>query len=104
MDACARPVLHCAARPTTAWRDGFTHWVMSPLEFMQRLAALVPRPRRHLIRFHGALATSVKLRALMVPQEVWQVPETPAQQATSIALAVIAHLFTLVFLQSESGS
>jgi len=26
--------------------------VMSPLEFMQRLAALVPRPRLHLIRFH----------------------------------------------------
>ncbi|MDO9092174.1 MAG: transposase [Rubrivivax sp.] len=26
----------------TAWRDGTTHLVMSPLEFMQRLAALVP--------------------------------------------------------------
>ena len=40
----------------TAWRDGTTHLVMSPLEFMQRLAALVPRPRLHLIRFHGVLA------------------------------------------------
>jgi hypothetical protein len=29
---------------------------MSPLEFLQRLAALVPRPRLHLIRFHGVLA------------------------------------------------
>jgi len=29
----------------TPWRDGTTHPVMSP-EFMQRLAALVPRPRR----------------------------------------------------------
>jgi len=29
----------------TPWRDGTTHLVMSPLEFMQRLAALVPRPR-----------------------------------------------------------
>ena len=27
------------------YRDGTTHIVMSPLEFMQRLAALVPRPR-----------------------------------------------------------
>ena len=34
----------------TPWRDGTTHQVMSPLEFMQRLAALVPRPRLHLIR------------------------------------------------------
>ncbi len=45
--------------------------LMSPLEFMQRLAALVPRPRLHLIRFHGVLALyfpiSAKLRALVVP-------------------------------------
>jgi len=34
----------------TPWRDGTTHIVRSPLEFMQRLAALVPRPRLHLIR------------------------------------------------------
>ena len=34
----------------TPWRDGTSHLVMSPLEFMQRLAALVPRPRLHLIR------------------------------------------------------
>lgn len=53
----------------TAWRDGTTHLVMSPLEFMQRLAALVPRPRLHLIRLHGVLAPNAKLRALVVPQE-----------------------------------
>ena len=38
----------------TPWRDGTTHIVMSPLEFMQRLAALVPRPRLHLIRLVSA--------------------------------------------------
>ena len=47
----------------TPWRDGTTHLVMSPLEFMQRLAALVPRPRLHLIRFHGVLAPNAKLRS-----------------------------------------
>jgi hypothetical protein len=52
----------------TPWRDGTTHLVMSPLEFMQRLAALVPRPRLHLIRFHGVLAPNAKLRSLVVPQ------------------------------------
>lgn len=40
----------------TLWRDGTMHLVMSILEFMQRPAALVPRPRLHLIRFHGVLA------------------------------------------------
>ena len=63
----------------TPWRDGTTHLVMSPLEFMQRLAALVPRPRLHLIRFHGVLAPNAKLRALVVPHE----PEPPAQEAKS---------------------
>ena len=38
----------------TARRDGTTHLVMSPLESMQRLAALVPRPRLHLIRLVSA--------------------------------------------------
>ena len=38
------------------YHDGTTHVVMSPLEFMQRRVALVPRPRLHLIRFHGVLA------------------------------------------------
>jgi hypothetical protein len=52
----------------TPWRDGTTHLVMSPLEFMQRLAALVPRPRLHLIRFHGVLAPNAKRRSLVVPQ------------------------------------
>ena len=32
------------------------------------LAALVPRPRLHLIRFHGVLAPNTKMRAQVVPQ------------------------------------
>jgi hypothetical protein len=49
-------------------RDGTTHIVMQPQEFMQRLAALVPRPRLHLIRFHGVLAPNAKLRAAVIAQ------------------------------------
>jgi Putative transposase len=40
---------------------------MSPLEFMQRLPALVPRPRLHLIRFHGVLAPNAKVRCEIIP-------------------------------------
>ncbi len=66
----------------TPWRDGTTHLVMSPLEFMQRLAALVPRPRLHLIRFHGVLAPNAKLRALVVPQGRAQ-PEAATEAAAA---------------------
>jgi hypothetical protein len=52
----------------TPWRDGTTHLVLSPLAFIQRLAALVPRPRLYLIRYHGVLAPNATLRAQVVPQ------------------------------------
>ena len=63
----------------TPWRDGTSNPRLSPLEFMQRLAALAPRPRLHQIRFHGVLAPNAKLRALVVPPE----PGPPAQAAAS---------------------
>ena len=52
----------------TPWRDGTTHRVMEPVELMQRLAARVPRPRLHLIRFHGVLAPNARWRKAVVPQ------------------------------------
>ena len=51
----------------TPYRDGTTHIVMSPLEWMQRLVALVPRPRMHLIRYQGVLAPNAKWRSHIVP-------------------------------------
>ena len=65
----------------SAYKDGTTHIVMSPLEFMQRLAALVPRPRLHLIRFHGVLAPHAKLRAEIVPSPSENAPEHSADHA-----------------------
>ncbi len=59
----------CASSCTVGpWREGTTHRVMSPLQFMQRLAARVPRPRLHQIRFHGVLAPNAKWRAQIVPK------------------------------------
>ncbi len=37
------------------FRDGTTHVLFEPLDFLARLAALVPRPRTHLVRYHGLL-------------------------------------------------
>ena len=63
------------------YKDGTTHIVMSPLEFMQRLAALVPRPRLHLIRFHGVLAPNAKLRRKIVPAPPERATETSSEGA-----------------------
>ncbi len=61
----------------SAYQDGTTHIVLSPLQFMQRLAALVPRPRLHLIRFHGVLAPHAKLRTAIVPHPARAKPAIP---------------------------
>lgn len=49
--------------------EGARTLTMSQLELLQRLAALVPSPRLHLIRFHGVLAPNSTLRAKVVPAQ-----------------------------------
>ncbi|MFT7246709.1 MAG: hypothetical protein ACI82A_004089 [Candidatus Azotimanducaceae bacterium] len=49
------------------YADGNSHVVLSPMEFMGRLAALVPRPRVNLTRFHGVFSSNSKLRESVVP-------------------------------------
>jgi hypothetical protein len=76
----------------TPYRDGTTQIAMEPLAFMQRLAALVPRPRLHLIRFHGVLAPNAKLRSAIVPRAASDTaPGTPDPTAT-LQPAAPAHI------------
>jgi len=42
------------------FRDGTTHVILEPLDLIARLAALVPRPRLNLTRFHGVFAPNCK--------------------------------------------
>ena len=64
----------------TAYRNGTTHIVLSPLDFLSRLASLVPRPRVHLIRFHGVFAPHCKYRSLIIPQSVLIDKTSPKEQ------------------------
>ena len=38
------------------WAGGTTHLLFDPVELLERLAALIPRPRINLILYHGVLA------------------------------------------------
>jgi hypothetical protein len=49
------------------WSDGTTGIKLSPLELLEKLAALVPLPRAHLVRYSGCLAPHSKLRAQVIP-------------------------------------
>ena len=57
------------------FRDGSTHVVLEPMDFIARLAALVPRPRLNLTRFHGVFAPNFKLRDRIVPQRTQRTVE-----------------------------
>jgi Putative transposase len=60
------------------YKDGTTHIVMEPLEFMERLRPWC-RPRLHLIRFHGVLAPNAKLRSKIVPAPPEHATETSGE-------------------------
>ena len=57
---------------THPWSDGTTGIRLSPLELLEKLAALVPLPHVHLVRYGGCLAPHSHLRAAILP--------TPRQQ------------------------
>jgi hypothetical protein len=61
------------------WDDGTTAIKMTQMELMEKLAALVPRPRVHLTRFHGVLGPHYKYRMQIVPQK--------KEQPTGLAVA-----------------
>jgi len=48
------------------WADGTTHLVFTPMELMERLVPLVPRPRINLVLYHGVLAPNAPWRREVV--------------------------------------
>ena len=69
----------------TPWSDGTTHLVLSPLELIEKLAALVPPPRLNLVRYHGVLAPNTASRDRIVPgpQEVLEEGCVHAEQPSA---------------------
>jgi hypothetical protein len=57
---------------THPWSDGTTGIRLAPLELLEKLAALVPLPHVHLVRYGGCLAPHSHLRGSVIP--------TPRQQ------------------------
>ncbi len=48
------------------WSDGTTHLLFDPVELLERLAVLTPRPRINLILYHGVLGPRAAWRSLVV--------------------------------------
>jgi hypothetical protein len=78
------------------WRNGTTHVVFEPLDFIARLVSLIPRPRVNLTRFHGVFAPNSKYRSKVTPAKrgkrrkchaVSEPDQTPAEKRASMTWA-----------------
>jgi len=70
----------------TLYRDGTTHKIFEPLDFIAKLVALVPRPKVNLTRYHGVFAPNSKHLALVTPEQRGKGGlKTTAQQGTEDA-------------------
>jgi Putative transposase len=62
---------------TKPWSDGTTGITLSPVELLEKLAALVPLPRVPLVRYGGCLAPQSKVRGVIIPMPRPQGLEEP---------------------------
>jgi ribosomal protein S27E len=77
------------------FRDGSTHVVLEPLDFIARLAALVPRPRLNLTRFHGVFAPNFKHRKRIVPHRSRRVVDSDKPPAPMSWMQRLKRVFAI---------
>jgi hypothetical protein len=68
---------------THPWSDGTTGITPSPLELLEKRAALVPLPRQHQVRYGGCLAPHRHLRAAIIPTPLQHRLEAPDDRSPS---------------------
>ena len=80
--------VRCALK--TPYRDGTTHVIFEPEDFIARLAALVPKPRAHLTRYHAVFAPASPDRARVVPRTRAAASECGEASATGRQRALVS--------------
>jgi hypothetical protein len=76
----------------TPYRDGTTHVIFEPLDFIARLVAIVPKTGVNLTRSHGVFAPGSRYRVLVTPAKrgrgtktrVADEPPSPAERRASV--------------------
>jgi hypothetical protein len=68
-------------------RSGATALVLTPLQLLRRVGAVLPQERKHLLRFHGVLGPSAKARAMVVPKPVLPSPSLPPGEGAPLGAA-----------------
>jgi len=59
---------HVKLELKTPWSNGTTHLLFTKEEFLEKLAALIPPPRTHLVRWNGIFRSNSPERKLIAPK------------------------------------
>jgi hypothetical protein len=73
----------------SAWTDGTRQLLFEPLTLLEKLAALIPRPRTNLVVYHGVLAPHSGWRARVVAYGA--PPASPCSEATDASRSAPRH-------------
>ena len=76
------------------WADGTRALVFTPVEFLEKLAVLIPKPRVNLLLYHGVLAPrarhrTVALRAMPSPTPAAAPASDAAASGSPVAAAMV---------------
>jgi len=92
----------------TPWRNGTTHVVFEPLDFISKLVSLVPKPRVNLTRFHGVFEPNSQYCARVTPasrgkhkkrHSADETDQTPAEKRASMTWVMPLHYKTSNLLE-----
>ena len=87
----------------SAWRDGTTHIEVTPLEFIEKLAALIPLPKSHTVRYFGVLSSNSKHRDKLVPHNNSEVAPIKRKKKSYINWAdLLKRTFKIDILKCET--
>ena len=76
---------HIRLQLKTPYHNGTTHLIFEPLDFISKLASLIPPPRIHLTRFHGLYAPNAKYRRLITPSKRGKGDPSPSSSSADDA-------------------
>jgi hypothetical protein len=78
----------------TSWSDGTAALTFTPVELVERLAALVPQPGAHQVLYHGVLAGRSAWRSEVVPDPPVTVSSEDVSSLTPTRSRASAHYKT----------
>lgn len=88
-------------------RDGTSHLLLTPHEFLEKLAAIIPPPKSHLVRWGGVFAANSPLRKkiVLVPDEKkgFDFHATGNKRVNKSWSQMLARVFKIEVLKCECG-